>query len=283
MKANGKTIHLWSSLDALVLKVVAAVLPEQVSLHLSCAHIKGHGGLKGAVRELQEALPDNQFVMKTDVKGYYATIDHTILLNQLEKDIKSPFLFRLLCQYIKRTVESGGIYKDIQCGITRGSALSPVIGAYYLTVLDEALSKEDLHYARYMDDIVILTRTRWQLRRAIKTLNQIFNSLKLKQHPDKTFIGKIERGFDFLGYNFSHGPLGLTTKTINHVLVKMHRLYEQKITALPDPENAVDLGAYWRRWCGWARGGLSHDHQHSISQLIDEIAASCLPDPPALK
>ena len=27
-------------------------------------------------------------------------------------------------------------------------------------------------------------------------------------HPDKTFIGRIERGFDFLGYHF--GPEGLT-------------------------------------------------------------------------
>lgn len=111
-------------------------------------------------------------------------------------------------------MESGGLYKDIQCGITRGSALSPVIGAYYLTVLDETLSKEGLHYARYMDDIVILARTRWQLRRAIETLNQIFRALRLKQHPDKTFIGRIERGFDFLGYHFSRGPMGLATKTM---------------------------------------------------------------------
>lgn len=145
-----------------------------------------------------------------------------------------------------------------QSGIARGSALSPVIGAYYLTRLDEALSKTDLHYARYMDDIVILAKTRWRLRRAIKTLNQMFNVLKLKQHPDKTFVGRIERGFDFLGYHFSHGPLMLATKTIDNMLVKMHRLYEQKKTASPDKENAIDLGAYWRRWWGWVRGGLDN-------------------------
>jgi hypothetical protein len=202
---------------------------------------------------LQQVLPDYQFVMKTDVKGYYASIDHAILLKQLANDVPSPFIFRLLCQYVKRTVEAGGLYKDIRCGIARGPALSPIIGAYYLTLLDEALSKEGLHYARYMDDIVILARTRWQLRRAIKTLNQIFSALRLKQHPDKTFIGRIERGFDFLGYHFSRGPMGLATKTIDNMLAKMHRLYEQKKTA---PESAVDLGAYYRGWWGWARGGL---------------------------
>jgi len=30
----------------------------------------------------------------------------------------------------------------------------------------------------------------------------MFEQLKVKQHPDKTFIGKIEKGFYFLGYHF---------------------------------------------------------------------------------
>ena len=34
--------------------------------------------------------------------------------------------------------------------------------------------------------------------------------LNLEKHPDKTFIGRIERGFDFLGYHFSRA--GLTVR-----------------------------------------------------------------------
>ena len=41
----------------------------------------------------------------------------------------------------------------------------------------------------------------------MKTVNAVLGSLRLEKHPDKTFIGKIERGFDFLGYHFSQdGP-----------------------------------------------------------------------------
>ena len=50
-----------------------------------------------------------------------------------------------------------------------------------------------------MDDILILAPTRWQLRRAVKTVNATLGALSLEKHPDKTFIGRIERGFDFLG------------------------------------------------------------------------------------
>lgn len=133
-----------------------------------------------------------------------------------------------------------------------------------------------------MDDIIVLAKTRWQLRKAVKTVNQIFNRLKLEQAPNKTFIGRIERGFDFLGYHFSRSPLSLAEKTINTMLNQWQRLYEQKKTALPETDNAVDLAAYWRRWCGWARGGLSQDNQHSINQLIIELASSYRLNPATL-
>ena len=48
------------------------------------------------------------------------------------------------------------------------------------------------------------------MRRDFSTgmLNQGLGTLRLKKHPAKTFIGRIEKGFDFLGYHFS--PQGVT-------------------------------------------------------------------------
>ncbi|MFT5548579.1 MAG: RNA-directed DNA polymerase [Candidatus Azotimanducaceae bacterium] len=46
-----------------------------------------------------------------------------------------------------------------------------------------------------MDDILILTKRRWHNRKAIKALSQILNKLKVEKHPDKTTIGKIDKGF----------------------------------------------------------------------------------------
>ena len=48
-----------------------------------------------------------------------------------------------------------------------------------------------------MDDIIVLAPTRWKLRRVVKTLNRELDALQLEKHPDKTFIGGIEKGFDF--------------------------------------------------------------------------------------
>jgi hypothetical protein len=78
-----------------------------------------------------------------------------------------------------------------------------------------------IRFNRFMDDFIVLTTTRWKLKRAVKAVNQRLNALKLEKHPDKTFIGRIDKGVDFLGYHFSPNelhtcclryrqPLGLT-------------------------------------------------------------------------
>ena len=105
-----------------------------------------------------------------------------------------------------------------------------------------------------MDDIVILTKTRWQNRKVVRLLNNCFNRLKVNQHPDKTFIGKIERGFDFLGYHFSRKPLRLASITIRKHVEHIYRLYEQQKA---NPDRAALLGQYVKRWQCWCTAGLS--------------------------
>ena len=47
-------------------------------------------------------------------------------------------------------------------------------------------------------------------------------------HPDKTIIGRIEIGFDFLGYNFGPDGLPVTTKILEKFIAHAIRLYEHE-------------------------------------------------------
>ena len=87
------------------------------------------------------------------------------------------------------------------------------------------------------------------LKKAIRVLNETFNELKLEKHPDKTDIGRIERGFDFLGYHFSPQGLSLAQKTIENFVEKALRLYEQG----PPHRRMKRLGEYIHRWAGLCR------------------------------
>src|SRR5947209_17663144 len=77
-------------------------------------------------------------------------------------------------------------------------------------------------------------------------------ALSLEKHRDKTFIGRMERGFDFLGYHFSPAGLTVAAKTIANFIEKASRLYEQKRCAA---SARAALEMYARQWVRWTTSG----------------------------
>ncbi len=115
------------------------------------------------------------------------------------------------------------------------------------------MERSGLFYLRFMDDILVLAPTRWKIRKAVKAVNEVLGSLRMEKHPDKTFIGRIERGFDFLGYHFGPEGLSVAKTTIEQFIERAIRLYEQE----PGETYAsARLGLYVRRWIRWVRAGL---------------------------
>ncbi len=201
--------------------------------------------VRAAVRQVWAQLAGNRFVLRTYVKSYYASIDHLLLLDQLAALIEGRRVLNLLGQYLRRTAERGGVFWDSEKGISLGCPLSPLMGALFLKCLDERMEKSRLFYIRFMDGILVLSPTRWKLGKAVKAVNHVLGSLNLEKHPDKTFIGRIERGFDFLGYHFRPDRLSVAGKTIENFVARAIRLYEQEPG---EPFNSSRLGLYVRRW-----------------------------------
>lgn len=146
----------------------------------------------------------------------------------------------------------GGLYWDGAGGLARSCPLSPLLGAFYLHALDTALAQTDLFYVRYLDDVLVLAPTRRRLRQAVRVLNRELATLGLEKHPDKTFIGKIARGFDFLGDHLTPAGVTVARATVERFAARVTRLYEHERGA-----NGPALGSYVRRWAGWANGGLA--------------------------
>ncbi|WP_445173413.1 reverse transcriptase domain-containing protein [Microcoleus sp.] len=123
------------------------------------------------------------------------------------------------------------------------------MGALYLKPLDDRMADLGCFYVRFMDDWVVLAPTRWRLRKAIKAVNEVMADLRVEQHPDKTFIGRIARGFDFLGYWFTTEGLGIAGKTVERFAERVSQLYEQGAG-----ENRIE--EYVRRSWRWVRSGV---------------------------
>ena len=106
--ATGEEVDLWSARDAVVMKALALVLAPVLRVSPRCMHLKGHGGLKGAIRSVLAHVASHPCVFKTDVQSYYASIDHHRLLDQLAPQIAEPLILNLIGQYLKRRAERGG-------------------------------------------------------------------------------------------------------------------------------------------------------------------------------
>lgn len=117
-------------------------------------------------------------------------------------------------------------------------------------MLKALAANPNLYYVRYMDDWLVLVKTRHHLRKAIKLTEQILTKLHLVKHPAKTFIGWISAGFDFLGYHLSRGQLKLSNNSIQRHHANIERLIGLRATL-------QRLEQYWIRWVRWTTSGLT--------------------------
>ncbi len=168
----------------------------------------------------------------------------------------------------------------------------------WLYRIDQFFSaQKQWRYHRYMDDFLILCKTRWQLRRAVKQLNRFLNLFGFNQHPDKTFIGRVEKGFDWLGYQFDHtGVTGPAARALSKFLLnirnlqggrkcgfcrepKIHRLYEQARHATPaqQTEIAQRVADYKTRWQRWLLAGLPDEITRVLQSMTTQRITSLVP------
>lgn len=254
----------WNAQDALVLKWVALQVENRLPTHARCAHIKGHGGGRQSVRDVWLALQSGEyaFIYRTDIRGYYRHIRKQQVLSQVKWHIADSVLVGLIEQYLYYSVEDGGEFYTPEHGICRGCALSPLIGASLLHHVDGYFNaQEGVFYTRYMDDFVVLTRSRWQLRRGVKQLHEFFNLGGFETHPDKTQLGRIEHGFDWLGVWFTPTGTTIAPRALENHHARRVRLYEQaQRRKLSPTETESRVRAYEARWNIWAEGMLTGGH-----------------------
>jgi retron-type reverse transcriptase len=154
------------------------------------------------------------FVLKCDIKKFFANIDHKILEQILAKHIKDENISWLLFQVIDSFYPIGKTYG---VGLPLGNLTSQLLVNIYMNEFDQFV-KHKLkvkYYIRYADDFVVFSQDKKYLENILAQM-RIFleNDLKLNMHPDKIFIKTIFSGVDFLGWvNFPrHRVLRTATK-----------------------------------------------------------------------
>ena len=163
---------------------------------------KGVDVLEGKARAMAKNGTAPCFVLKCNIRKFFDSVDHDILLGILRKRIKDDAAMRLITEIVESFSSSQSTPFDRK-GLPIGNLTSQLFANAYMNEFDQFI-KHDLkvkQYARYTDDFAIIASDRVYLENLIEPISRFLNDrLVLELHPKKISIGKLHNGIDFLGY-----------------------------------------------------------------------------------
>ncbi len=163
-----------------------------------------------AVQRVSEAIVEGKtYVIDLDLRAYFDTVSHHIVLEQVARRVDDDEVMSLLRLLLKASGKRG---------VPQGGVISPLLSNLYLNEVDKMLERAKevtrhqrwtaLEYARFADDLVVLVdahpRRRW-LRGAVeKRLREEFARLGLEVNEEKSRRVDLTHGgsFGFLGFEF---------------------------------------------------------------------------------
>ena len=183
---------------------------------------------KGTHKALDRASGFNRkygFFLKLDVRKYFDSMDHAILMKALEKKFKDMAII----QIFKKVIES---YETLQGkGVPIGNLTSQYFANHYLAGLDHHI-KEELKinaYVRYMDDMVLWHDDKEYLKDcAVKVKEFLKKQLELELKVSQ--INKTYNGVNFLGYKLKKDFVKLSDSSKKRFVRKM-KLYADNMNS----------------------------------------------------
>lgn len=236
-----------------------------VATSFSCRIGKGtHKGvlwLDKAVRKVSKNYTKPCFILKCDIRRFFDSVDHNVLIKILNKKIRDRET-RFLLDEVVRGFSSGASNLFNKVGLPIGNLTSQLFANIYMNEFDQFI-KQDLkvkYYARYTDDFVIVSEDEQYLEGILKPITQFLDmELNLELHPHKVSIRKLHNGIDYLGYIVLPHHKLLRTKTKNRIYKGLLRKIREYKSGKVDKE-AVEqsLHSYL--------GTLSHADAYKIGE-----------------
>lgn len=138
------------------------------------------------------------WVLKCDIRKFFASIDQEMLIKILGKYIPDPDILWLLSQIIKSFHST-----EEETGLPLGNLTSQLLVNIYMNEFDQFMKHKikAKYYIRYADDFVILSGDKgWLDGILIQMKEFLSDELKLSLHPNKISIKTIASGIDYLGW-----------------------------------------------------------------------------------
>ena len=172
--------------------------------------------LNAAKRIVELREKGYNWVFETDIENFFPSIDRGNLFAELFPMLRDESINHLiesaLVSSVANAAQLGPLSNlwDPTIGVPQGGVLSPMLANFYLFEHDKILIDAGFQLIRYVDDLVVLTKSEERARAAYQICKFALEKIGLKIHTFglksndriKTNIRSPSESFDFLGLTF---------------------------------------------------------------------------------
>jgi retron-type reverse transcriptase len=216
---------------------------DGLMIHDSYACRAGKGMHQGS-KKVMCHINNYQYCLKCDIKKFYPSIDHNILMSIIKKKIKCKDTLWLI-ENIVRSFDGG---KNTPIG----NFTSQWFGNLYMNELDQWLKQTKMRkaYVRYCDDFVLFDNDKAELHK-LKNEIEVFLKAELGLTFSKWSVFPVTQGLDYLGYRHFKEKILLRKSTAKRVAERVRnlpkRLKSSNIT-LSQFRSSIASTEGWLQW-----------------------------------
>ena len=205
-----------------------------------------------------------------DLSKYFDTLNHTILVNLLRKEIKDERVIQMVKRYLRSGVMENGVVIDTEEGSPQGGNLSPLLANVYLNEFDQEYQKRGVPCIRYADDIVLLAKSERAAKRLLETSTKYLEgTLKLKVNQEKSRVVSVFaiRNFKYLGFALGKNGKGIYVR----VHPKSMKKFKDHLREYSSRKRCQSIRPSLEKIKVYVRGWMNYYGIASMKHPVDEL------------
>ena len=209
------------------------------------------------------------YALKGDIKHYFDSVDHQILISILKHRINDPDVIRLIIVVLKhhKTATEGK-------GMPLGNLTSQFFANVYLNELDYFVkhSLKVEYYIRYVDDFVILHRDRRILENWKNRISVFLQQrLELELHPEKSKVIPLRKGITLLGFRVFYQYMLLKKSNVRRVWKRLE-IFKRKYDL--DEMKREEIVQSLEGWFAYAKFANAYNLQRKVAAKFNDLFGS---------